>query len=692
MYTADKPSYHPALLAAALAALLLGGCDSVGTTWNESSPARGNGPPDVVLAENAHALSEETTGRLSVTADSTGVLPERLVFGDGADLDSVKAGDYIVAGRTERTPLGFVRKVQEKRTNEGRVVLATERAPPLDAYERLVIDTTVALKESSGPEAVKKSQRLNLKENSPFDPNGPIANTISGFCSNSGDSLCAQASIGPTIFSLKIRPEANIEIEKTKERKRVDISVTFGRRSIYGLQLSRSFLEYEKECPEVLINDKPFFALNAGPIPVITFNLDAGFGAKFEVSRTFSYLREFESPEGAGNGRTLGFTYDDGARLINERRGGEASTKEIRNFPSGLVDFVVGDPVLNSDIYGILAVDARLGETVGPRISGEPFGRLQLRDFTPTPITWEVFAGLRAEVEANVEPFGVDVENVDLLTAELQSPIASGELPETSSGDIPPYIRPPSGIEGVSVGAKRKVTWNRIPGDDPEDDGDVSYHVFAFEQQFDADRVEGSETVASNSRIWKVGSTSGTELVDAVSPESDAFNSPLVYRVTSEGESGAGSIGSNSVTLEGGIPSPKNVTVTPESDTVKISWDRVEGAELFAGYMLYRDTEEYSVDKPRRECNNPNVQADCQDDRIRQVVFAKACEEDSGKYDCLIQSSPFVDDESEIENGTRYYYRVAPVVDLGTATTARLEGDASRLLSATPLPDPPDRP
>jgi hypothetical protein len=646
------------------------------------------------LSDDANSLSKSTVGKLQSTPDSAGVLPQRLVFDESASLSGISAGEYLVAGRSEKAPLGFVRKVQERRTEGGRIVLETERAPPLEAYERLVIDTTVTLTSSPpGTQSGGTTSRLNRIPDRFLDTDGPVTNAITGFCSNRGDSLCAQASFGPVIFSLKIKPEADIEIRKTEDERRININVTFGRRSVYGVQASRS-LDVEIEKEERLINDKKFFAVSVGPIPVITFNLDAGFGASFEVSRTFSYLKKFKSPEGSGKGRTVGFSYEGGgARLINERRGGEATAKEVRNFPESLADLAVGDPVFENDVYGILAVDVRLAETLGPRISVEPFGRLELRDVNPPPIVWETFLGLRGEVEVNVEPFGFDVEQVDLLEAEVEDPIANGTLPESSGGNVPPYIQPPSGIEGVSIGAKRKVSWERIPGDDPADEDDVRYCVYADDEQFRADLVEGDQMVRS---LREIGCVSGTELVHELSLGDEALDNPLVYRVTAAGPSGAGSEGSESITLEGEIPTVKGVTAASGDSSVTLSWKEPRGRELLEGYMIYRDKEEFSVDKPRF-CSDPDVKVNCQDDRIREVVKTKKCEEEDRKYECLVQSEEFTDDEEgQVINNTKYYYRVAPVVSIGgrfeNRPISRSQGDASKIVTAIPLPDPPSRP
>jgi len=114
-------------------AAALGGC-----AWLFPEPE----PPAVVIPDTTKVVDEATEEQLVEVIDAG----EVLVFDrPTAFLDQLQPGDVMVFGVTDKTPYGLLRKVEQVRTADDRVVVETVQATLEDAIARGVIELSMVL-------------------------------------------------------------------------------------------------------------------------------------------------------------------------------------------------------------------------------------------------------------------------------------------------------------------------------------------------------------------------------------------------------------------------------------------------------------------------------------------------------------------------------------------------------------------
>lgn len=138
----------------------LGGC--------QKEPINNPPPPDpfeeVIVAENVIVLNKEQTNILTLVED------DKLIFAEGdSTTNAIKIGDILVAGVSNTSPNGFLRKVTGVSINGNTILVETENAQLTDAIEQGSIRFEKKL--TSGDFVGKQSSLnfdLSLGEDSPL--------------------------------------------------------------------------------------------------------------------------------------------------------------------------------------------------------------------------------------------------------------------------------------------------------------------------------------------------------------------------------------------------------------------------------------------------------------------------------------------------------------------------------------------
>jgi len=612
-----------------------------------------------------------------------------------------------VAGFHEKTPLGFVRKVTDKRkAGNGQVVFSTRQARLTEVFARADFDTSLTLDESTVDrvKANRKSAEFNrlspdsevlktLKE-------GPMRKSITGFCTNTEDSLCAQASIGPFFASISFVGKPKFQFRHFSNPIRpttMRASVKLKRREAVGAIVDVIDGRVEEEAPEVIIPNARLGTFTVGPVPVSVF-ATGGLGTAAEVNSDMRIYREKTGK------RKIGIRYDGNTYHGIDEDIGRQEIRKVFKAPGSLR--------ADLEIYVIVEVDFRIGELIGPTVGAEPFGLLRAK--LDSSFKWKILAGLRGTAGVNSGLGIPEIEPIDVAEFKTQILPPDGEWrydqEPNVGGSFPTLVQPPSNVDGASTGCKRGITWESPPGlKNPR------YHVYRSEEGFDSTLVEGAYidgvrptsagNYANHYRVGKIrraterSAISDTSFVENLCAIAETFSdvgqdirqNTYQYRVTAIPKSQInstgtdGSEGSESVVLSGGLPKISNLSAESGDGQVRLSWDEPDGERLLEGYMVYRYDRPFSAEATK---SNDSGNRDDPGEYLLRLFEA----------DEVPQEPPLVDDNDGIvrmENGTTFYYRVTPVVTpqaSGPRSPEAREGEPSTLVEATPLPDPPDRP
>jgi len=542
-----------ALVLLGAAGLLLAGCDG-GPTWNEDDPAVGP-TGDVVVPPTTNVLDEEMVEETlqSEASGRFGKLPDELVFSGDAPMGDVEVGDVVVTGVSEKTPVGFLRKVTGRREEGGQVILETRQATLSETIDRGRLDTSITISEQT---IDQKSfyDRLGGKKAVQGDLEGEdvpnaIAKSIGGFCSGSQDSICFQlteqvaagkefgdggpeVSVGVTYaIAQAYKPSIDLQIDVGPGGvDRIQFSVERGYRRTVGAIIEASA---SNELSTNIIGNRKLttFVVTIGPVPVVISPfVRAEGGIEFSLGATGlkAFVREKKTIEN-------GLAYDGSDWQQIKNRNVERSGPTIQPGGDNPFDAVTG----NIEPFGRVPLTLRLYDVAGPLVAAKGFLQVKFTPSDPDAPFWKAFIGVSGEVGFEAPP--VDVEETQEI-AQAKVEIASGEEPQ---GEPPALLFPPSPV--TSTVGDQEVTLSWAASDAVEE-----YHVFRAKDTFGAPLVEGGSVATPF--FLPITRVNDDPIQDTTYTDSGLENgTKYYYRVTAVDEEGSGTEGSEMVT---GTPLP----------------------------------------------------------------------------------------------------------------------------------------
>lgn len=532
--------------------LILAGCDG-GPTWNEEDPAVGPSG-DVVVPKTTNVLDESMVmeNLQSEPSGRFGKLPDELVFSGDAPMSNVETGDVVVTGVSEKTPVGFLRKVTGRREENGQIILETRQGTLSEAIDRGQLDTSITISEQTidqknfyGRFGGKKAAQSLAKKDVP----DAVAKSIGGFCSGSQDSICfqltekveaggqfgddgAEVGVGVTYaIAQSYKPSIDLQINVgLGEVNRIRFSVERGYRRTVGAIIGASA---SNELSTNIIGNKKLttFVISIGPVPVvISPYIRAEGGIEFALGATGlkAFIREKKTIEN-------GLAYDGSNWRQIKNRNVERSGLTLQPGGSNPFDAVTG----RVEPFARVPLTLRLYEVAGPLVAAKGFLQVKFNPGDPDAPFWEAFLGVSGEVGFEAPP--VDVEETQEIT-QAKVPIASGENPQ---GNPPNLLFPPSQV-ATAIG-NEKITLSWMDSDAAEE-----YHVFRAEGAFDPSLVQGGSIAVPLLPITRVNDE---PLQDTTYTDEGLENgTEYYYRVTAVDEEDNGTEGSEMVT---GTPLPE---------------------------------------------------------------------------------------------------------------------------------------
>lgn len=542
--------FYPLFLLGAVA-LILAGCDG-GPTWNEEDPAVGPSG-DVVVPKTTNVLDESMVmeNLQSEPSGRFGKLPDELVFSGDAPMSNVETGDVVVTGVSEKTPVGFLRKVTGRREENGQIILETRQGTLSEAIDRGQLDTSITISEQTidqksfyGRFGGKKAAQSLAKKDVP----DAVAKSIGGFCSGSQDSICfqltekveaggqfgddgAEVGVGITYaIAQSYKPSIELEIDiGLTGVDRVRFAVERGFRRTIGAIIGASA---SNELSTNIIGNRKLttFVVSIGPVPVvISPYVRAEGGIEFALGATGlkAFVREKKTIEN-------GLAYDGSNWRQIKNRNVERSGLTLQPGGSNPFDAVTG----RVEPFARVPLTLRLYEVAGPLVAAKGFLQVKFTPGDPDAPFWKAFLGVSGEVGFEAPPVDVE-ETQEIAQAKLE--IASGENPQ---GDTPNLLFPPSQVATAIGNEEITVSW-------AESDEAERYHVFRDQQPFEASVVQGSDVKPLVSTVTRVNSL---PIQDTTFTDKGLENgTKYYYRVTAVDEEGNGTEGSEMVT---GTPLP----------------------------------------------------------------------------------------------------------------------------------------
>jgi len=540
-----------ALVLLGAAGLLLAGCDG-GPTWNEDDPAVGP-TGDVVVPPTTNVLDEEMVEETlqSEASGRFGKLPDELVFSGDAPMGDVEVGDVVVTGVSEKTPVGFLRKVTGRREENGQIVLETRQAALSEAIDRGSVDTSITISENtidakrlydglkgnnvSGPDGKA------FGKTSPLRKNSEMRKALGGFCAGSADSLCVQFAVEKSVVTaaaaMAFRPTIDFRLDiGLSGVEEVVAAVEPGARLTTGLILSASFGSERTLIQKELIDNRRLqtFVVTVGPVPVVitpVTELNFQGNASLGVTGAQAYVQQEVSLR-------VGARYDGSS--WSPIKDFSENSKYGLSVPTN-IDELVDAVTLNIEPSLVPDFTLRMYETAGPGFEPVVFGLGQIKP-GEKPL-WKIFGGVRGSLDVDVEPLGVDLAEYGVPIAQFKTEIASGTEP-SGGNEFPDLLFPPGNPVTESGNEKVSLTWQGV-------DAAAEYHVFRAREPFGKGLVRGTTTIP----LVDITRVNDDPIQDTTCTDSGLENGTKYhYRVTAVDEEGNGTEGSEMVT---GTPLPE---------------------------------------------------------------------------------------------------------------------------------------